>query len=285
MAKTGHLIREAALAAAPVPRGAARRGPHAPQAAPDERTPDESSLTARLAAVGSAVAAVAHDGRNDLQCALVNVFMAAWRSEDRPEVAGLLDRARHALEDLHRRFDEMLSFAAPVRLESRECDLAEVWRSAWAKAVAPHAGRDAALEEDLGGTAPTCGGDPYRLSSVFGNLFSNALDACPDPVRVAVVCRRTRLEGRPAVRVLVRDNGPGFTPEQRQRALEPFFTTKRKGAGLGLAIARRIVEAHGGVLAVEESEGPGATLSLTLPRTRAAEAPAVTGERARHAGC
>jgi signal transduction histidine kinase len=85
-----------------------------------------------------------------------------------------------------------------------------------------------------------------------------------------VACREAPLGGRPALQVAVRDNGPGFTPEQRQRALEPFFTTKVKGTGLGLAITRRILEAHGGSIAIETdgSQG-GATILLTLPRQQA----------------
>jgi len=72
------------------------------------------------------------------------------------------------------------------------------------------------------------------------------------------------LNGRPAWRLAMRDNGPGLTPEQRQRIFEPFYTTKVQGTGLGMAIAHRIVEAHGGQLAVGD-DGPGAEIILTLP--------------------
>ena len=61
-------------------------------------------------------------------------------------------------------------------------------------------------------------------------------------------------------------NGPGFTPQQRQQAFEPFRTTKAKGTGLGLAIVKRLVEAHGGTIAIEEGVGGGAGVTLTLPR-------------------
>ena len=58
----------------------------------------------------------------------------------------------------------------------------------------------------------------------------------------------------------MRDNGPGLTPEQRQRIFEPFFTTKTKGTGLGMAIAQRIIEAHGGWIAAAAPAGPGAEI-------------------------
>jgi signal transduction histidine kinase len=64
---------------------------------------------------------------------------------------------------------------------------------------------------------------------------------------------------------LIRDNGPGLTPEQRRRIFEPFFTTKPRGTGLGMAIAQRIVEAHGGSITVEDVDA-GAAILLRLPR-------------------
>ena len=90
----------------------------------------------------------------------------------------------------------------------------------------------------------------------------------PDPVRIAIACAAARLGDRPAVQIAVRDNGPGLTPEQRRRAFEPFFTTKVKGTGLGMAIARRIMEAHGGQVAAGACPGPGAEILLILPRSQ-----------------
>jgi signal transduction histidine kinase len=68
------------------------------------------------------------------------------------------------------------------------------------------------------------------------------------------------------VRVYVADNGPGLTETARRRIFEPFFTTKTKGTGLGMAIAHRIVLAHGGEIALEPGEGSGARFVITLPR-------------------
>jgi signal transduction histidine kinase len=70
----------------------------------------------------------------------------------------------------------------------------------------------------------------------------------------------------PAIRVSLRDNGPGFDTSSREHVFEAFFTTKTKGTGLGMAIARRIVEAHGGTIAIGDSPQPGAEIVLTIPR-------------------
>ena len=111
-----------------------------------------------------------------------------------------------------------------------------------------------------------CDVDQFRLEQVFRNILENSLAACTDPVRIEVRCRPAAIESQPAVQVAVRDNGPGLNAEQRQRIFDPFFTTKTKGTGLGMAIAKRIVEAHGGGIAVGPSSGPGAEILVTLPR-------------------
>jgi signal transduction histidine kinase len=92
------------------------------------------------------------------------------------------------------------------------------------------------------------------------------LAACKDPVAITIAGAETSFRGRHAVRISVLDNGPGLTAEQRRRIFEPFFTTKTKGTGLGMAIAQRIVEAHGGVLEIGAENGPGTEIILTLPR-------------------
>jgi signal transduction histidine kinase len=76
------------------------------------------------------------------------------------------------------------------------------------------------------------------------------------------------MAGAQAVQVAVRDNGPGLSPEQRDRIFEPFYTTKTKGTGLGMAIARRIVEAHHGKIRVGDVSGPGAAIFVALPAER-----------------
>ena len=107
--------------------------------------------------------------------------------------------------------------------------------------------------------------DRRRLKQVFRNIFENSFDAGPDPVHVEITCRDVNWNGVAGLRIAVRDNGPGLNQDQRQRIFEPFYTTKSKGTGLGMAIARRIVEAHGGEITAVETSSPGALIILTLP--------------------
>jgi PAS domain S-box-containing protein len=220
----------------------------------------------RLAAIGEMVAGLSHESRNALHRGQVCLEMLSFEVEDRPEALNLIARLQAAQDDLYRLYEDVRTYAAPVPLEVRACDLAEVWRGAWAQLEASQPGRADELREAIHDVDPHCAADPFRLGQVFRNILDNAVQAGPEPARVEIDCARAELDGQPALRVVVRDNGPGLGPEQRRRIFEPFFTTKTRGTGLGMAIARRIVEAHGGRIAVGEGGGPGAEIIITLPR-------------------
>jgi PAS domain S-box-containing protein len=168
----------------------------------------------RLAAIGQTVTVLAHEGRNILQRAVSCLQRLEWRLEEKPEALDLCGRAQQALHDLTRLFDDLRTYAAPLRLDRAMCNLAEVWRKAWEQATALRKGRDARLEEDVAGCVPTVEVDAARLTQVFRNLFENALDACSDPLRVGVRCRPVQLGDRPGLGIMVSDNGPGFAADQ-----------------------------------------------------------------------
>src|SRR5262249_46542838 len=111
-----------------------------------------------------------------------------------------------------------------------------------------------------------CAVDQFRLEQVFRNILDNALAACRDPVRIELRATVAELHGRPALLVAVRDNGPGLSAEQQRRIFGPLFTTQTKGTRLGMAIAKRIVEAHGGQIAARSAPDSGAEIAITLPR-------------------
>jgi two-component system sensor kinase FixL len=220
----------------------------------------------RLAAIGQMVTGLAHESGNALARSQSCLEMLTWEVEDRPEALDLIGRIQKAQDHLKQLYGEVRSYAAPLKLEREPWELSAVWRQTWEHLSVSRQDRDAVLREDTAGVDLELPIDPFRMDQVFRNIFENSLAACQGPVRIVVRCAETVLEGRPAVCVSVQDNGPGLTPQQRQRIFDPFFTTKTKGTGLGMAIARRIIEAHGGRITVGSAEG-GAELLLTLPRT------------------
>ncbi len=221
----------------------------------------------RLAAIGQAMAVLSHESGNALARTQAVLEMLALEVQDRPEALELIARAQKAQGALHRLYEEVRTFAAPIQLDRDVWDLRAVWRQAWANVTGTGgAAKGASLAEHTAGVDLRCEADHFRLDQVFRNLFENALAACPGPARVEVVCSGTTLQGRPALRVAVRDNGPGLPPGLGEQLFAPFYTTKPKGSGLGLAIVRRIVEAHGGEIAVGTEAAPGAEFVITLPR-------------------
>jgi signal transduction histidine kinase len=110
------------------------------------------------------------------------------------------------------------------------------------------------------------------MGQCFRNILDNALheehepDQRPEAAEVVVTWFDDELQGHPALGVSIRDNGPGLSPEEARNIFEPFYTTKTKGTGLGMAITRRIVLAHGGEIAVGPPNGGGAEIVIKLPR-------------------
>jgi signal transduction histidine kinase len=227
---------------------------------------EQALQSARLAAIGQMMAGLAHESGNALARSQACLEMLALEVQDRPEALDLIQRIQKAQDHLRQLYEEVRGYAAPVRLERDVWDVRAVWRQAWTNLAVQRQGRDAEVHEETAGVSLACAVDHFRLEQVFRNMFENSLAACRGPVRISVTAAAADLGGRPALRVAVRDNGPGLSDEQRQRIFDPFYTTKTKGTGLGMAIAKRIVDAHGGLIAVGDAPGPGAEIVIILPR-------------------
>jgi len=105
-------------------------------------------------------------------------------------------------------------------------------------------------------------GDENDLKQLFLNLLLNAIEAVPEKGKIVV---RIQCLSEASLQIEVQDNGPGIPADKRDRIFAPFYTTKNKGTGLGLATCRRIVTEHGGEIHVESTKGKGANFNITLP--------------------
>ncbi len=219
----------------------------------------------RLAGIGQMSTGLAHESRNALQRIQACAEMLELEVEGNDAAMDLVHRIKLAQDHMHRLFDEVRGYAAPVHLDCSSCNLGSVWREAWEILLPQWERRIAELVENTATAQLGIYGDHFRLVQLFRILFENALAACADPVRIEITCTPTVLAGGKAIRISVRDNGPGLNEEQRERIFEPFYTTKTKGTGLGMAIAQRIVEAHEGKIQVGAGTGRGAEILVTLP--------------------
>jgi signal transduction histidine kinase len=118
--------------------------------------------------------------------------------------------------------------------------------------------------------------DRDMLRQVLLNLIGNAYQAMPDGGTVTVALA----DDAPGVRLTVADTGAGMTTEVRDKLFQPFFTTKARGVGLGLAVSKRIVDAHSGNILVDSAPGAGARFVVTLPQIRVPQQQPPAADRA-----
>lgn len=231
----------------------------------------ETAMLRALATVGESAALLAHEIKNPITA--VNVALRAVADqlgEDHKEVLEDLVTRMQRLEQMMRR---TLSFARPLELKRAPVEVrgfleaceqhlkSQVARSGGSLSLSCESG---ALRFDV---------DAPLLEEVVANLVTNALEARNGPVRVAL---SAELE-RPATLLLrVDDDGPGVPESMRSRLFKPFVTTKQKGNGFGLAICKKIIEEHGGTIAIATSPLGGARFEIQLPVAPPAKATAAS---------
>jgi signal transduction histidine kinase len=226
----------------------------------------------RLAAVGQMAAMVAHEVRNPLGILRGHVELAREklpRVIDPSSPASSLEslaRERERMTDmlaeidrLNRLTEEFLNLARDVPIERAPVDLAALVRAIADEARVTHARIDVSAPESL-----EIAGDAGKLRQAILNLVLNAAQVGGDAVTVRLELARAGERAR----VTIADDGPGIPAELAATLFEPFVSARPGGSGLGLAVARRIAERHGGTLALESPPGtPGARFSIYLPLT------------------
>lgn len=160
----------------------------------------------------------------------------------------------------------MRQYAAPINLGRERHDLGRLLDETWDELDGLRKGRQAVLRRSADRCDLDAVVDPFAIKQVFRNVLENALAACADPLEIDVQFAESEIEGVPGLSVAIGDNGPGLTEETRRRIFEPFYTTKSRGTGLGMAIAKRIIETHRGRIDVG-IRGRGAEIILVVPRT------------------
>jgi len=230
----------------------------------------------QLAAVGELAAAIAHEVRNPLAVivnAVAGLRRAGIREEDR---AMLLDIVEEEAGRLNRLVTDLLRFARPVSVKRSPVSLVEL-----ANRCRTGVGDAFEIRVELSADSgvQVVDADPNLFRLVFDNLVSNACQSMGESGVVEIRIDRAELLGQAAARIEIRDKGHGMEPQVLERALDPFFTTRPSGTGLGLPIVHRIIEAHGGELLIDSLEGEGTRVVIIVPVHAPAEA-APTEKRA-----
>lgn len=224
------------------------------------RTESALARAETLGAMGMMAAGVAHEVRNPL--AIIAGTAERLRTKygagsDDPLFAFIPEE----VERLNRILEGYLRFAQDEPLQLERCDLRQVVERSGRLVEEDFRERGVALRIAPGEQPVPARADSRRLQQVLLNLLLNGAQAMPGGGELEL---QLEARGRHA-RVRVRDRGAGFSAAALRAAFQPFWTTKEAGSGLGLVLARRIVEAHGGTIAIANREGGGAEVTVDLP--------------------
>jgi signal transduction histidine kinase len=211
-----------------------------------------------LVRIGELAAVLAHEVKNPLAAVSGAVQMLSDHLSA-PEDQEIVEEILRRLGGLSALMTDLLLYSRPPRPKPQAIDVMELLRALTAFLKADAAWRNVAV--DAHGTVGPVWADPELLKVVFQNLLMNAAQAMEFEGAIRIDVHQT---GNTAF-IDVHDSGSGIPPDVRSKLFTPFFTTKARGTGLGLATARRIVESHGGQVEVYQSGREGTTMRVVLP--------------------
>lgn len=224
----------------------------------------------RLAYVGTFAANLAHEIRNPLS-GIRGVAQLLSKKVVDPSLGEYLSVLIKEADRLNLILNDMLDFTRPARLNATDINIHKVLDSVLM--LLGEGAEPGTFHKDYDPSLPAVWGDENRLTQVFLNLIKNAYEALGEKGRVQV---NTRVitdfhivdgghgDGKMAA-VEIKDNGCGIKEDELEKIFTPFFTTKQKGSGLGMAISLKIIEEHGGLLRINSAPGEGTTVAVFLP--------------------
>jgi two-component system sensor histidine kinase HydH len=223
----------------------------------------EVARSRHLNALASLAAGVAHEIRNPLSS--IKGFAVYFKkkltgNKDDEETADIMIAET---ERLNRVISQLIEFARPLVLKREPADLEDLVRQTLRLVTAEAEQNAVAIEIRAGEGFPRAEVDPDKVRQVLLNIFLNALAAMPGGGSLSIALNR--LED--ALEIAVSDTGEGIRQENLPRIYDPYYTSKPAGTGLGLAVAQKIMDAHGGAIEVESREGAGTRVTLRFPHT------------------
>lgn len=216
----------------------------------------------RLRSLGELAAILVHEIRTPLTT--IRMLVDAVRRADLDALhRKRLDGAVEQVERIDRQLSRIRDYARPFRLEAAAVDAREIVASALSalQGVLGRPGLALELEPDSGPT--TVWADRERMTEALTNVVLNAAEALEKGGRITVGVAPARRRGWTEIRVW--DDGPGIPADALPRVFQPFFTTKRTGSGLGLALVKKILDLHGGFVHLRSAPGKGTLVTLELP--------------------
>ncbi len=222
----------------------------------------------RLQYLGTFAANIAHEIRNPLSGirGAAQLLKMKPRNDSLEQYADVIIGETDRLNGI---VNEMLGFARPARLKLKEVNIHKVLDEVLMLASEGH--DDDAFIREYDPSLPCILGDEGQLKQVFLNIFRNSVESCARTPKVRIITRMpsdvhvVEQAGAKMVAIEVTDNGSGIKKEDLEKVFTPFFTTKKKGSGLGLSISLKIIKEHRGFLNIDSQPGRGTSVKIYLP--------------------
>jgi len=249
-----------------------------------EMEEESENLKERLMMLGQMAAGLAHEIRNPIASIGVHASILRSHLSGNEKLLSSVSMMSREIEKVDYIIRECLNFVRPAELGIRKVQVDALLERVVARMITLYPGMEFSIQKPGNGGLKV-DADAALLEQVLTNILDNAVDAChgKGSVHVFVGTSRhfteaVRLNRQvekllPAqsgkeedfIRIHIRDNGPGISPEIQDRIFVPFFTTKKTGTGIGLPLAQKIVHAHGGVLDMNSEVGKGTEFIIKIP--------------------
>lgn len=221
--------------------------------------------TERLVAIGQTAGMVGHDLRNPLQTLTGELYLAKLEVDSlaEGETKNNLQESIQVIEEQIIYMDKIVSdlqaFVRPVKIDKKPLNLSELVPVVLTSVIIPP---NISVQVDNLSSALQIRADAQLLKRVLINLITNAIQAMPEGGKLSV---NTQVTPFGFVSISVKDTGVGISEKIRNQVFTPLFTTKPRGQGFGLAVCKRVIEAHGGTITFESTEGKGTNFVIAFP--------------------
>ncbi|HYA78015.1 MAG TPA: PAS domain S-box protein [Verrucomicrobiae bacterium] len=219
----------------------------------------------RLATIGQTAGMVGHDLRNPLQAVIGELYLARIEIDSLPEseLKSNLNESIKVMEEQAVYMDKIVSdlqaFVQPIRIDKQPISLIELVTAVLISVAIPE---NININVHMKTDFPQVKADSQLLRRVLINLITNAVQAMPDGGRLTI---SAEVNSQDRAVVTVEDTGVGIPEKIKSQVFAPLFTTKPRGQGFGLAVCKRVIEAHGGSIDFESQEGKGAKFTIQFP--------------------
>lgn len=219
----------------------------------------------KMASIGQVASWIAHQIRNVLGRLLMHISALHPPETGEPALKMAHRRCMAGIHEMDTLVTDLLEYSKTLTLHPGPMKLNKSLDGLIATLVPDERGNRLRIERDYDPHLPVINADVFKIEQAVGNILKNAVEAMPEGGTLRIATRRDTQTG--GVAVGIEDTGSGIPTDVLPRVFRPFFTTKAHGTGLGLAMAARIVEVHGGSLRAENALQGGASFTLTLPET------------------